>query len=90
MTEPTTFEGFYAWLQSLPVEFAFLLLLPLLVAIAGVLRVTFFADPSGAKRSGGDQPVVYLKRPAEAEPADNEDSDLRDQRARSLRKGAAS
>ena len=42
MSAPTMIKEFHAWLLSLSPEFVFLLALPLLVAVAGLLRVRFF------------------------------------------------
>ncbi len=103
MTEPTTTAGFRDWLLSMPSEFAFLLVLPLLVAMAGLLRVGLFRDkgiadkaPSDkirsddAPRPADEKPVVYLKTPLPAEGADEAESGRLPARAGTLKRGAAS
>jgi len=103
MTEPTTTAGFRDWLLSMPPEFAFLLVLPLLVAMAGLLRVGLFRDkeiadkaPSDeirsddAPRPADEKPVVYLKTPLPAEGADEAESGRLPARAGTLKRGAAS
>ncbi len=100
MSEPTTIEGLHAWLLALPPEFAFLLVLPFLVATAGLLRVTLFGKPGekaiAEDRSGNNpgqiaaEPVVYLKPSSGVKSDGNETSSQRALRDGTLRKGAAS
>lgn len=44
MSAPTMIKEFHAWLLSLPAEFVFLLALPFLVVLAGLLRMRFFGQ----------------------------------------------
>ncbi|MCC7016509.1 MAG: putative Na+/H+ antiporter [Rhodospirillales bacterium] len=103
MTEPATNIGFYDWLLSLPPEFAFLLLLPFLVATAGLLRVGLFRDksiadkdekgdtrPNDKPRPAVEKPVVYLKTPVAAESESGDASSERPLRDGTLKRGAAS
>ena len=103
MTEPTTITGFYAWMHSLTPEFAFLLLLPFLVATAGLLRVGLFRDksiadqdersgvrPDNKSRQAAENPVVYLKTPLATESDGDETSSQHGLRDGTLRKGTAS
>ncbi len=103
MTEPTTIAGFRDWLFSVPPEFAFLLVLPFLVATAGLLRVGLFRDKGVADKKQGDgirsddmprhaaeKPIVYLNAPLAAESEDGEESGRLPVRKGTLKRGAAS
>lgn len=58
MSEPTIINELTAWLQSLSPGFIFLLTLPFLVAVAGLLRERFSGEarvmPAAVKERGGD------------------------------------
>ena len=105
MSDPTTINGFYAWLHSLTPEFAFLLVLPFLVATAGLLRVGFFgqardktiagkeqggdAYPDNKPRQTAEKPIVYLKPSSVVEGVGDVISSQHAHRGGTQRKGAA-
>lgn len=106
MTEPTMIKGVHAWLLALPPEFAFLLILPLLVATAGLLKVAFFGPgrgkiiggkeqkgavhPDSGPSQAAEKPVVRLTPSRTGGGGGIEASSQHSPRDGTLRKGAAS
>ena len=91
MTEPNAVLGAQAWLASLQPEFLFMLLLPLLVAVAGLLRLGFFPrarQHHDGARQVGERSVVGLKASPSTDGVE-EKSDHRPLGSETLKKAAS-